>query len=148
MVQKNVNKNQLTNTAIDFIMKKDIKRWWERGVHTDNWKRMTFTGWEMSPEHVVWKVAFEPSRRTCLLYMSRRTCIRIMRRRIFVYRRTVRSKRERFVPVTGQWFLFQWIMELKNRISRDMLFLQHNKGGTALTRPLHPYGCEGLFYFA
>jgi hypothetical protein len=38
-------------------------------------------------------------------------------------------------------------MELKNGISRDMLFLQHNKGGTALTRPLHPYGCEGLLYF-
>jgi len=28
-----------------------------------------------------------------------------------------------------------------------MLFLQHNKGGTALTRPLHPYGCEGLLFF-
>lgn len=96
-------KNQLTNATLAFMMKKDIKRWWERGVHTDTWKRMTFTGWEMSPEHVVWKVAFEPSRRTCLLQISGRTCKLIMRRRVFVYRRTVRSKWERVVPVTGQW---------------------------------------------
>lgn len=140
-------KNQLTNATLAFMMKKDIKRWWERGVHTDTWKRMTFTGWEMSPEHVVWKVAFEPSRRTCLLQISGRTCKLIMRRKFSYIARSSRSKRERFVPVTGQWFLFQWTVELKNRISRDMLFLQHNKGGTALTRPLHPYGCEGLLFF-
>jgi len=33
-------KNQLTNATLAFMMKKDIKRWWERGVHTDTWKRM------------------------------------------------------------------------------------------------------------
>lgn len=78
-------KNQLTNATLAFMMKKDIKRWWERGVHTDTWKRMTFTGWEMSPEHVVWKVAFEPSRRTCLLQRRSRARDIIMRSRISVY---------------------------------------------------------------
>lgn len=43
----------------------------------------------------------------------------------------LQSRLSRIIPVTGCERCVQFV---------------HNKGGTAITRPLQLYGCEGVFY--